>query len=471
MDWDLIDRALTSSRTVVDILREQFANTVSQLQKREEATEVLVGFTPDFKPEEREQLGLASAASSHQRTATLHHVQGRVEALATSFLENILPSKSEAHLPGVTLVEQDRERLTKEGPDSSWLTNSVRMMATPSMIGKLARSKQVAFVIPNFEVRLPRPVEVTEADLKPVQEKQKTQKMTWGLDYLKIPKLWDKGLKGKDVLIGHLDTGVDATHPDLKGRIKDFAVFDPRGQLCKSDPFDSGTHGTHTAGTIAGGDASGISIGVAPEAKLVSALVLLRGSGTVYQIIKGIEWALSQRVRILNLSLGGAGYSSIYEYALARVVAAGVLPVCSIGNEGPAVTGSPGNIVSACGVGAIDSDREPASFSGGGSISWYNPLGQLIEVHKPDVVAPGVAVYSSLPQGRWGESNGTSMAAPHVAGIAALLIEAKPTAPLDALINAIYTTAKHPTATSDRRDSRFGRGVIDPVAALERLTA
>ena len=194
------------------------------------------------------------------------------------------------------------------------------------------------------------------------------------------------------------------------------------------------------------------------------------GSGTVYQIIKGIEWVVSQKVRILNLSLGGVGYSSIYEYALTRVVAAGVLPACSIGNEGLAVTGSPGNIVCACGVGAIDSGGQPASFSGGGSVSWHNPLGQMLEVHKPDVVAPGVAVYSSLPQGRWGEMNGTSMAAPHLAGVAALLIQGKPTAPLTALLNAIYTTAKHPAATGNRRDSRFGRGVIDPVAALECLT-
>ena len=271
---DITYSAVTRLATeiVVAYLREQFATTVNQLQKGEEVTEVLVGFAPDFNPEEKDQLCLASDASSYQRTAALHSVQGRVDERAMSVLGNIQPSKSEARLPGVAMVEQDLSRLTTEKLDSSWLTNTVRMMATPSMIGKLAKSKQVAFVIPNFEVRLPRPVEITEADLKPVQEKQKQQKMTWGLDYLKIPQLWNRGLKGNGVLIGHLDTGVDASHPDLKGRIKEFALFDPRGQSFKSDSFDSGTHGTHTAGTIVGGDASGVAIGVAPEAKLVSAL-------------------------------------------------------------------------------------------------------------------------------------------------------------------------------------------------------
>ncbi len=459
------------TKILISYLRDQFATTVNQLQKREEATEILVGFAPEFNPEESVQLGPASEASTHQKTVTLHQVQGRVDERARSVLGKVQPSKAEAYLPGVAMVDQDLSRLTAENLDSSWLTNTVRMMATPSMIGKLARSSKVAFVIPNFEVRLPRPVEITEADLKPVQERQRDKPVTWGLDTLKIPQLWDKGLRGKDVLIGHLDTGVDESHPDLKERVKEFAVFDPRGQSFKSEFFDSDTHGTHTAGTIVGGNASGLAIGVAPEAQLVSALVLMRGSGTVYQIIKGIEWAISQKVRILNLSLGGVGYSSIYEYALTRVVAAGVLPVCSIGNEGLAVTGSPGNIASACGVGAIDSDGQPASFSGGGSIGLYNKLGQLLEVHKPDVVAPGVAVYSSLPQGRWGELNGTSMAAPHLTGIAALLIQAKPSAPLTDLLQAIYSTAKHPTAKDGRRDSRFGRGVIDPVAALERLTS
>ncbi len=216
---------------------------------------------------------------------------------------------------------------------------------------------------------------------------------------------------------------------------------------------------------------SGVAIGVAPKAKLASALVLMRGSGTVWQTIKGMEWAVSQKVKILNMSLGGIGYSqsSFYEYALARVVAMGIFPACSVGNDGLAVTGSPGNIGSACGIGAINRAGEVADFSGGGSISWYNSLGQLMQIHKPDVVAPGTAIFSALPQGRWDYLNGTSMAAPHVSGVAALLIQAKPSAPLAELLQVIYDTAKHPSSAEARRDSRFGRGIIDPVRALERL--
>ncbi len=456
---------------VYDFLRDQFRAYVAQLRKKEQASEVLVGFVPEISDEEKTQLALESEVSTTERVMTLQSTQNRIDALAVDFLGKLHPIKSESNLPGLGSVEYDLSQLRDNNVDSSWLTNMVRFTATPSMIGKLTRTKQVAFVVPNFEVKLPSPVEVTEEELKHIQKKEKEQKRTWGIEFLKVHELWEQGLTGKNVLVGHLDTGVDVSHPDLQEKIKEFALFDPRGQQVKCEPFDSDNHGTQTAGIIVGGDSSGVSIGVAPKAKLVSALALMRGSGTTWQIIKGIEWAIEQKVRILNISLGGIGYNSIYEYALARVAEVGVFLSCSIGNNGPAVTGSPGNLSSACGVGAINPNGEVADFSGGASISWYNPLGQLMQVHKPDVVAPGVAVLPSLPQGRWGYANGTSMAAPHVSGVAALLVQAKPSAPLKDLVEAIYSTARHPKSSEERQDSRFGRGIINPVHALERLVS
>ncbi|MBM3236368.1 hypothetical protein FJZ31_08725 [Candidatus Poribacteria bacterium] len=456
---------------IYDYFRDQLRTYIAPLQKREQVSEVLVGFVPEISDKEKAQLALENEVSIAEKTVTLQSAQNRIDALAVELLGKLHPIKSESNLPGLGSVEYDLSQLRDNNVDSSWLTNMVRLTATPSMIGKLTRTKQVAFVVPNFEVKLPSPVEVTEEELKRVQKKEKEQKRTWGIELLRVHELWERGLTGKNVLIGHLDTGVDASHPDLQEKIRDFALFDPRGQQVRCDAFDSDEHGTQTAGIIVGGNNSGISIGVAPEAKLVSALVLMRGNGTTWQIIKGIEWAIDQKVRILNMSLGGVGYNSVYEYALARVAEVGVFLSCSIGNNGTAVTGSPGNLSSACGVGAINSNREVADFSGGGSISWYNSLGQLMQIHKPDVVAPGVAVFSSLPQGRWGYVNGTSMAAPHVSGVAALLIQAKPSAPLKDLIQAIYSTARHSTAPEKRQDSRFGRGIINPVHALERLVS
>jgi subtilisin family serine protease len=463
----------TLNRQLSSNLREQAGRSVTRLQKQDEASEILIGILPDLGKQEGESLSLASEATRHERITTLRATEEHTKGAAVDVAKRLRPTKTETNIPGITTVEHDLSRLHNEQVDSSWLTNMVKLTATPSMINKLRQSKQVSFVVPNFNTQLPRPVRPTEEDLKTVhpQEEEVEREHTWGIDYLKIPQLWDQGLTGENIVIGHLDSGIEGFHPDLEGKIEGFVLADPRGQMMASEPFDSDEHGTHTAGTLVGGNTSGTSIGVAPKAKLVSALVLMRGSGTVYQVIKGTEWAISQGAKILNLSLGGAGYNATYEWLVSQVVQAEIFPVCSVGNDGVAVTGSPGNASLACGVGAIDHDGQVAEFSGGSSVSWFGPSGQLIQVHKPDLVAPGMAIRSSLPQGRWDYLNGTSMAAPHVAGIVALLMQAKPLASLSELVQAIYSSVKHPNINvPSPRDSRYGLGIIDPLGALARLT-
>ena len=137
----------------------------------------------------------------------------------------------------------------------------------------------------------------------------KPRKVSWGLDRLGIPALWRHGLSGKGVLVGHLDTGVDGTHPALKGAIKHFAEFDWQGDpVPGAKPSDSGEHGTHTAGTIAGRAVGKTAFGVAPGAKLASAMVIERGD-VIARVLAGMDWAVSLKVRILSMSLGLQGYT------------------------------------------------------------------------------------------------------------------------------------------------------------------
>ena len=107
-----------------------------------------------------------------------------------------------------------------------------------------------------------------------VQDTKLTVQETWGLRTLKAPQLWAKGLTGQGILVGHLDTGVDANHPALKGAVEAFAEFDPLGFEVSPTPaaHDSGEHGTHTAATIAGRPVRGRHVGMAPDATLASAL-------------------------------------------------------------------------------------------------------------------------------------------------------------------------------------------------------
>jgi len=134
------------------------------------------------------------------------------------------------------------------------------------------------------------------------------------------------------------DTGVDQSHPDLKGKVAAWAEFDDKGRPVSSEPHDSGQHGTHCAGTIVGGNFSGRWIGVAPEAEIAACLVL-NGSqgGTHAQILAGIEWAINQKVDVISMSLGGLVLGpevpSTYSRAILSALRAGIPVVTAIGTR------------------------------------------------------------------------------------------------------------------------------------------
>jgi subtilisin family serine protease len=232
-----------------------------------------------------------------------------------------------------------------------------------------------------------------------------------------------------------LDTGVDADHPDLKGKVANWAEFGPDGKrVTGSVPHDSDRHGTHVCGTIAGGDASGSWIGVAPDARLAVGLVLDgEKGGTDAQVLAGIDWALDHGVHVISMSLGGIVISpetpGTYTRAVVECLLRGVPVVTAIGNEGDGTGGSPGNDLFTMAVGATDVDDKVAGFSSGRTqfvtqSDVIRPELLPLPYPKPDVAAPGVAVLSSVPGAQWAAFSGTSMATPHASGAVALLLAA-----------------------------------------------
>jgi subtilisin family serine protease len=347
---------------------------------------------------------------------------------------------------------------------------------TRKTLEALAEQPDVLAILPNQKIHLIQPRKVDYFEL--VQQEQQ-DKLTWGLKQLEIPKMWET-TKGQDINVAVLDTGVYGAHPALTDRVKKFMIVDPLGRRIEATPsFDAGQHGTHVCGTIAGGQTSeGISIGVAPQSNLFVAGVLV-GETTIQTLMEGISWAIENGADIINMSLGMPYYEPLFAEILGILINQyGIMPVVAIGNENHGNSSSPGNTSNAFSVGAVEKNLsdglDVASFSSGASLVFPGQDNHLVT--KPDVVAPGAQIYSCIPPSKRSNGNfeynfmdGTSMATPHVAGVAALLMAAKPTAPVTEIIQALKETAHHPDGKDLRPCNRWGHGLIQPIEALKAL--
>ncbi|WP_306332874.1 S8 family serine peptidase [Streptomyces sp. KL118A] len=265
------------------------------------------------------------------------------------------------------------------------------------------------------------------------------------------PKAWEAGLTGKGVKVAVLDTGVDAEHPDLKGRVGESKSFIPGEEVA-----DRNGHGTHVASTVGGSGAASEGDkekGVAPGASLAVGKVLSNeGFGSESEIIAGMEWAAKDvDAKVVSMSLGSQEASDGTDPMAAALNSlskeTGALFVVAAGNTGaPSSIGSPGAADAALTVGAVDSGDEAAYFTSQGPRAGDHAL-------KPDLSAPGVDILAARSQlvggeGFYTEMSGTSMATPHVAGVAALLAEQHPDWTGARLKDALMSSSKQLDASA-----------------------
>ena len=295
--------------------------------------------------------------------------------------------------------------------------------------------------------------------------------------------VWDLGYTGNDVVVAVLDTGVDDEHEFLKGKF--VAGFDCSGVTSVTDretnPDDEDGHGTHVASIIMGtGGSAGQYIGVAPSAMLVDVKVLSkRGVNLGDQLIRGIEWVIENKdkydIKVINLSVGSDiedpdGTSAISQ-AANTAVESGLVVVAAAGNEGPEeyTLCAPAVADNVICVTALD-DRDTVSREDDVIASYSSRGPRLDGAKKPDVCAPGTGIVAAKGEetGEAGNEvvvmSGTSMAAPHVSGLAALILDANPTlSPFD-VKRIILDTAED--KGSEGWDSAYGWGEIDAYEAV-----
>ncbi len=244
---------------------------------------------------------------------------------------------------------------------------------------------------------------------------------------------------GAGTVVAVIDTGVDYNHPELSSRFTSNKGYNVVNN--GPDPMDDNGHGTHVAGTVAG-----MTVGVAPDATLYAVKVLnASGSGSITDVITGIEWAIDNGVDVINLSLGSPYSNQILQDVCTAAYRSGIFIAAACGNSyfGPNFPAHCQNVVSVC---ATDSDNKHAEFS-----NIYDDN---------DISAPGVGIKSALPGGKYDVLSGTSMASPHVAGVASLARSIRSKMPVDSLERCIEDLALY---LGPREEFGYGLVMADSV--------
>lgn len=279
-----------------------------------------------------------------------------------------------------------------------------------------------------------------------------TETIPDGVKQVKAPEAWSTS-KGKGIRVAVLDTGIDFNHPDLKDNYVEGVSFVKGARTA----MDDHRHGTHCAGIIAAAMNDAGVVGVAPEASLYAVKVLDKNANGLFSwSIAGIDWCIQHEMHIISMSLGSDSVPSAVELICNTAWSKGLLIVAGAGNqeENPVPPQQsnvdyPARYRNVIAVSSVDTDDAIAPTSGRGP--------------EVDLCAPGVNILSTIPDGKYGRMSGTSVACPHVSGVAALTWGAHPSSSNERIWNLIASTADDLGIPGP--DSKYGYGRVDAHAA------
>ncbi|HEY3447920.1 MAG TPA: S8 family serine peptidase [Myxococcales bacterium] len=330
-----------------------------------------------------------------------------------------------------------------------------------ALLAKIAQDPNVEAVEPLYRYK---------ASFVPNDPRFKEQ---WNFEMIHMRDAWEKS-QGEGAVVAVLDTGIAyedngefKTVPDLRG-----AKFAKGYDFVNDDdhPNDDHGHGTHVAGTIAQVTNNGLGVaGIAYKATLMPVKVLdANGSGSSADIADAIRWAADHGAKVINMSLGGGGRSQVMESAVAYARGKGVVVVCAAGNAARGTVEFPAAYPGAVAVSAVGPTGELASYSSyGKELDIAAPGGdKRLRGRDEDGVLQNTIIPSNPAESQYAYFNGTSMATPHVAGVAALLWAAGAKTP-DQVEQALFKGADH--TKSGEWSDKFGHGLLDAKGALEAL--
>jgi len=352
--------------------------------------------------------------------------------------------------------------------ESFWIFNGMGATVDQDTILKLAVMPEVGYIYEDVKITIP-PEELQSDEISSTVGGETA--LPWNLTRIRADRAWNElGYNGKGVVVGIIDTGVDPNHPALKSKYRGNHTYQVYSwhdfvDSSKLRPYDDQGHGTHVAGIILGDDGAGNITGVAPGVEWIAAKALdAHGQGFSRALMSAMQWMLapegvpSLAPDVVNSSWGGPCGSEYFRKALQSYRLAGIVPIFAAGNYGPASKSmaEPACLPEAISVGAIGENNTMASFSSRGP----SPYGET----KPELSAPGVNIRSTFPNGLYAVKKGTSMAAPHVTGVVALIRQAYPNMLVDDIEKLLLNKAVDLGPTGP--DNDYGWGRVDAYRAL-----
>lgn len=402
------------------------------------------------------------------------------------------------------------EALAKSGQPtrSLWIANMIWTRSEGLAIQRAVSLPGVARILANPRARLDEPDSAPEEATNRAQASKAQVSVEWNIAHIGAEQAWAAGFDGRGAVIAGQDTGYRWDHPALKNQYRGWngtsalhdynwrdAIHQSTG-ICGANakaPCDDNGHGTHTMGTMVGDSNGGAAIGVAPGARWIGCRNMDAGDGTPLTYSECFQWFIAptrldgshpdpaRAPHVVNNSWScppqeGCTEPDILRTVVENVRAAGILVVQSAGNAGRsgcASVSTPAAIYEAAfSVGATDSLDKIADFSSRGPVT-IDGSGRM----KPDISAPGVSILSSTRLGGYGRLSGTSMAGPHVAGVAALILSANPAlAGQVSAIERIIEQSARPLSSSQGcggdtetsiPNNVYGHGRLDALAAVE----
>lgn len=332
------------------------------------------------------------------------------------------------------LDSEDLTKISTQDTGNFTLVSIPKGSSLSEVAEDLLKHKQIEFVEPNYQVTN----SFTPKD--PLYSKQ------WHLKKIQASKAWDQTKGTTSVIVAVIDGGVQTTHPDLKGK-----MVSPYNAVTKGKTFQATAHATHVAGIIAATLNTAGGAGVAPNVKIMPINVFTGDSANMYDVANAIRYAADHDADIINMSLGGYYYSYDLHYATEYAKSKGVLVVAAAGNDDTYEETYPASLDGVIGVSATNSGDEITQFSNYG--------------YSIDIAAPGEGIYSTINGSKYSAMNGTSMASPVVAGVAALILSKNPLMTADQVETVLQKSSVD--LGNIGWDGYYGYGRVDAYKALQ----